>query len=358
MQNQITKRHWIHVGNACNVKCKFCYYIDSLTAKNNKTTEEIKKDVDFLKSKGLDRLDFTGGEPTIRKDIVEVVRYSRERGFKQVGVITNGFKMADEKFSKELIDAGLNDALFSLHGHNVEVHDKLTQLTGSFERIVKAMRIVKEQGIEQFRTNTVVNKENYKNLPEMAELLVELKPRIANFILFNPAEDARLYAQDMMVAYGEAAPYVKKAIDILKPHVGRINIRYIPLCFMEGYEEHVCNTPQQSYDPYETDNIIRERMHIGLPITVYHIAKGFIHVHPSRYLTSGGVKPLLNEAWVKGSQSNSVKSNECGKCSYGYICGGVNKEYAEFVGLHELKAVPGKKVKNPVHFRKNYFEGY
>ena len=357
MQTQMTKRHWIHVGNACNVKCKFCYYIDSLTAKNNKTTEEIKKDIEFLKSKGLNRLDFTGGEPTIRKDIVELVRYAISIGFKQVGVITNGFRMADENFSKELIDAGLNDCLFSLHGHNVEIHDKLTQLTGSFERIIKAMGNVQRAGIEQFRTNTVVNKENYKYLPELAELIVKLKPKISNFILFNPAEDARLYVQDMMVPHSEVASYIKKAIDIMKPHIKRINVRYIPLCFMEGYEEHVCNTPQQAYDPYETNHIIRERMHIGLPITVYHIAKGFIHVSPIRYISAKGIKPLMYEAWVKGSEKNSVKTSECKKCRYNYICGGVNKDYAEFVGTDELKAVPGKKIKDPIHFRKNYFEG-
>ena len=355
----MTRRHWIHVGNACNVKCKFCYYIDSLTAKNNKTTEELKMDIDFLKRRGMNRIDFTGGEPTIRQDINELISYARQHGFKQVGVITNGVRMCNKEFAKKMIGAGLNDALFSLHGPNAEIHDGLTQLPNSFEKIVKSMENVKELGIKQFRTNSVVNKDNYKVLPEMAELIVKLKPKIANLILFNPAEDARLYSQDMMVAYSEAAPYVKKAIDIMKPYVKRINVRYIPLCFMEGYEEHVCNTYQQDYDPYEADNLNRERMHLGLPIVVYHIAKGFFYVHPSRYASIRlGLKPLMHEAWVKGSSGNSVKTPNCKDCKYDYICSGVSKEYEEFIGLHEIKPVPGRKIRDPIHFRRGYFNEY
>jgi MoaA/NifB/PqqE/SkfB family radical SAM enzyme len=347
---EVTKRYWIHVGNSCNLRCRFCYYIDSLDPSQDKTTEQIKEQLRYLKKYGKNRVDFTGGEPTIRKDLPEIILYAKKIGFKQIGIITNGLLLANKEIAKKLVKAGLNDTLFSLHGHTPEIHDYYTQVKGSFEKLIQGARNIKDLGV-QVRTNTTILKSNYKDLPELANVFIKMKADICNFIMFNPAEDAAKNAKKYTPNYTKASEYIKKTIDILKPHVKKINVRYIPFCSMKCYEQYVCNHYQQIYDQYEADQIIRERERVSTPITIYHILRGLIKTHPKIILSKKPYAILLH-LWVKNLERKNIKNNECKKCMARHICEGVSKKYVDLFGESEIKAIKGKPVYDSLYFKK------
>lgn len=117
----------IDVTNRCNLNCPVCF------ANANKagylyepTKEEIIKMLDTLANQTPARnlaIQFSGGEPTIRDDIVDLIRIAKEKGFKQVQIATNGFKLAsDLGFCRKLGEAGLCVAYLSFDGVTPEPH--------------------------------------------------------------------------------------------------------------------------------------------------------------------------------------------------------------------------------------------
>lgn len=349
---KITDRIDLNLGYSCNINCRFCYYQKSLKAPKNLTTEEAKKWIKFFRNKGKEKIDFTGGEPTIRKDIIELVRYAKDLDYKTICIITNGIKMSDKNFVYQLADSGLNDVLFSIHGHTAEIHESLTKFNGSFERLIQAIAIAKSISLS-YRTNTVVNGVNYKYLKDIARLLSDLSANTINFILFNPIVEAQNSDADMNVSYKEAAPYLKAVIDECKDNFEKITIRYIPFCVMSGYEEYVTNMPQIQYDPDEWDYYLRTYFRNGPFLWFGSLCFGFI-VHPSlSHLMKLDFYTMKREA-VKWSliYKNKKKSPVCKQCSYDKICDGLWKDYADKIGFGELTPINGKKLNDPTHFMK------
>lgn len=354
MSAAITKRVDLNTGYSCNERCQFCYYQNTLEVKDTKkdlTTGEAKHWLDYIRRRGKTIVDLTGGEPTIRKDFLELVAYAREIGFEEICVITNGIRFADPRFAEAAIKAGVNDVLLSIHGHDAASHDNQTQRRGSFARVIKALDNVRALGVRR-RTNTVVTGLNVHQLAQTAELLVNHGVKTVNFILFNPIVEADSKKTHMNVAYSEAAPRLKEVIERFGPEIDRLTVRYIPLCLMQGYEAYVTNMPQLQYDPDEWDYLIRTRIREGWPITFAALCLGLgLLPDRGRALKVGwqttkrdGIKRFLQ-------LKNRIKGKACRRCRYDRICDGLWREYAKWRGFDELSAVPGTTVSDPLHFR-------
>lgn len=348
----------IHTNHACNLKCRFCYYGDSACIKEkDPTLDELKSWLKKAKENGALDVDFCGGEPTLRPDFPELLEYTRKIGYRIIGVTTNGQRMANRDYVKKLVKSGLNDALFSLQGYNAKTHDYLTQVPGSFDRIIKAIKNVKKSGII-LRINSTVTKENYKHLPKLAKLILKLQPDAVNFIKFNPWDVALASSRELMPRYSEMAPHLKQAIDILKPKISKVSVRYFPLCFMQGYEKHISNCTNLLWESDEWGlhtaqyNMKKKSVKYYLDILNRFIKKipVIIRVRPSLSFTK-----WFNEVTIKNLY---IKLPECKKCSYNLICDGIDRPYPQLYGIKEVKAVPGNRIKDPLYFRGAYLEQY
>jgi len=353
---EYTKRARIFTGTGCNTRCRFCYYY--LTGLRDFWSKEtIKREMDIAKKSGMNAIDFSGGEPTIHPNFLELVEYAKSRGFKTICTLTNGLRMSDEKFVKKVVDAGINDVLFSLHGSCAEEHNYITQVSTSFDKILEAINNIKDYNIN-FRINCTITKINYKNLIRHAELYNKLEPMQVNFILFNDFELADELTNQFAVKYSEVEPYIKKAIDLMEGSIRYINVRYIPFCFMEGYEKHVTDYPQKIFDPFEWS----QRLLIRLPASritpfwkyIGYLVYGFIKTRPKPKLS----REFLEDICVRMRLRDYVKSEKCKECKYDYICQGLEKSYAKVFGLSELTPISGEKIKEPLYFRRNFYNGY
>jgi len=132
----------------CNCQCKHCsvsnYFADA-KQDNELTTEEIKRVLDEAVKMGVPKLDYFGGEPLIRKDIVELVRYGSKIGL-YISVTTNAW-LLDLKLLKELKAAGINCINVSLDSVDEEEHDRLRGLAGVYKRAVAAIRLCHDEGV-------------------------------------------------------------------------------------------------------------------------------------------------------------------------------------------------------------------
>ncbi|MFH1249417.1 MAG: radical SAM protein [archaeon] len=132
----------------CNYRCKYCNSYN--TKKKEMTTKQIFKMLDEFSELGTKRLGITGGEPLLRKDIGKIVDYAKKKGMKTT-LTTNG-SLVPQKI-KELKNLDL--LLISFDGPK-EVHDKY-RMKGSYESVIRAIKIAKENGINVWTTTVITN---------------------------------------------------------------------------------------------------------------------------------------------------------------------------------------------------------
>ncbi|MFO7958550.1 MAG: glycosyltransferase [Candidatus Brocadiia bacterium] len=356
-----TRRARIFTDPRCNVRCRFCYYVNSHA--EAWPTRLIERQIDFAAEAGMREIDFSGGESSMRRDFVDLVAYARQYGFRSICTLTNGWRFADGDFMRAAVDAGLTEILFSVHGYSRENHDWLTQVDGSYDRILRAIELAHEHGLT-VRTNTTVTRENHTRLEDIAETIREkVAPCQSNFILFNEFSEAGQIADRFSVRYSEACPHVKRAVDVLEGVVPYVNVRYVPFCFMDGYERHVCAYSQKIFDPFEWSQrmlALCRRDFIEKPMRYYRHLLSVVE----RYAQSVRLDPasipdrMADDAFIARNRDNYVKRESCRNCRYYYICDGVERAYSEHIGLAELQPRPGEKLTNPLEFREDFYDGY
>lgn len=146
----------------CQCHCKHCG-VGLFQKKNVKelTTMEIKSLVlDRFQECGLRVVYFFGGEPTLHKDFIELIRYSTKKDL-YVRFDTNGLKLVDKNFVKAIKDAGIIFLLVSLDSANPQVHDRFRGLKGAWKSAIQAIRNCVETSIP-VGISTVVTKQSLK----------------------------------------------------------------------------------------------------------------------------------------------------------------------------------------------------
>ena len=155
----------------CNMRCRHCY---SWKTRDRRTlsTEVILDAMDELAAwVGEYKLFVAGGEPTIRKDLAEIIRVASEGGC-LVSMATNGF-LLDRKRTEELVVAGLGHVDVALDSLNPEIHDAFRGRTGTQERALRAIEFLdfyRRKHDRQLFINAaaVVSAWNYAELCAMA----------------------------------------------------------------------------------------------------------------------------------------------------------------------------------------------
>ncbi len=354
-KNVVTKRMVLHVGYACNERCTFCYYLEQIESgkTDNLTTDEIKARLLQGRKWGKNAIDFTGGEPTIRKDFVEVVAYAKEIGYIHINVITNGLIVGRRKsYLQTLVNAGLNDILFSLHSFSPELHDNLTKVPKSHESVL--MGVDKARKIEglNLRFNYVVNQENFHELSQAVELMASKEPNAINLILFHPNHQAINANQSVKFnSYEVITTEVKEAIDSIKDRVPHINVRHIPYCLMKGYEQHVKPFYQLQYEKVEWDYCLSTLQKRGRLIYLAGLAGGIILSLNNPYFWKADWDNKKHLA-IQRIQLLKMrkKGKKCTQCALNHICDGLQKEYIKNYGDKELSPYDGDMIYNPTYF--------
>ncbi|MBR3646691.1 MAG: radical SAM protein [Lachnospiraceae bacterium] len=116
----------------CNQKCVHCYAAGQCNSKEKElTTRQWKSIIDKCRTVGIPQLTFTGGEPTMREELVELVEYAH---WFVTRLNTNGLKMT-KQLCKELYDASLDSVQFTLYSCDEEVHNKLVGTSGHMKTV-------------------------------------------------------------------------------------------------------------------------------------------------------------------------------------------------------------------------------
>lgn len=309
---QPTKRFMIEPSLNCNIKCKFCYHLHRYdTWKDTvKPKEDVFKEIDAGRDRGNEWMDITGGEPSIYPDILEVIQYAHSVGLK-VCMITNGI-ISPEK-TAQLINVGIDEFLVSRQGLQ-HTHNMITNTKHAYEKQCRFLNQI--SGIATaVRFNCVITKFNQADLYQIACELLEYKPKIVNFINFNPHHEWKnneFAAQEVIANLTQVQGYLNAAIGMLESNCIGVNVRYYPMCCIgKKYRRCICNDLHVMFDPYEWD-------YCTLPKT-----------HEKYY-----------EWGVATSNANEEKEVPCTECDLKNICGGANKHFHKFA-----KSIYGEMLK-------------
>jgi radical SAM protein with 4Fe4S-binding SPASM domain len=171
------------------------------------STDQVKRVLDIIRNQAeVPSVSWTGGEPTLRTDLVELTRYAVEIGLR-VNLITNGTNL-----SKGLVDglksAGLSSAQVSIEGPDAGVHDLLTQVPGAFDRTTNGIKLLKESGIH-VHTNTTLNRINAPHLPGIVSLAKSLGLDRLSMNMVIPCGSAP--DGDVTITYTETADLINTA---------------------------------------------------------------------------------------------------------------------------------------------------
>ncbi|MBI3478704.1 MAG: radical SAM protein [Acidobacteria bacterium] len=142
----------LDVTYRCNERCVHCYLDHD--DHGEMTTAEMKGVLDQLADAGVFFLTFSGGEVFLRRDFFEILEYARRLQF-NVKIKTNAV-MIHAKEAKRIRDLGVDTIQISVYSHRAEVHDAITKLPGSFNRTIKAIRFMREQGLKVTVANVMM----------------------------------------------------------------------------------------------------------------------------------------------------------------------------------------------------------
>ena len=121
-------------------------------------TSQWKEVIDRLGEIGVFIVTFTGGEPTLRDDLPELLQYAQNNGM-VTGLITNGRRLKDKEYVRTLEKAGLDFVQVTLESHKPQVHDLMTASEGSWKETVVGIKNVVRSQI-YVTTNTTLSKHN------------------------------------------------------------------------------------------------------------------------------------------------------------------------------------------------------
>lgn len=389
----ITKRGVLWLGQTCNLRCFFCYFIDRIKDKDHPENkfmplEKAKQICLTLKEVyGNTSVDIQGGEPTIYSGIYDLISYCRDIGLKPT-LITNAIALADEKKCIRYKEAGINDFLISVHAMG-EVFDEIVGFKGGSERQLTALRNLQKNDIP-FRINTTLTRNSLPQLNNICTTAKETGAKVVNFITFNPFADQQNSnrSKEGVPRYSEIEKYISEPIERLEESGIEVNVRYLPMCMLpEKFRKNIYNFQQLPYDSHEWDynswtwttrfnqRSASDELDETIPILLYDIKEynginfGKTSEHGTRehYMRDIDVKEHLlklfsadvpkdilyrQNARLRAEKHCGYKySSACAECSLRKICDGFHSDYSAIFGTEEARPVKHEQeIDDPKHY--------
>lgn len=303
-----------NVTEKCNLKCKHCYFSSNNSPELSKE-EGLDLLEDIRRSFGKTRVPLGGGEPLLRKDIVDLVSFGSDIGLK-LSLATNGLLLSEEK-AMELKKAGLNEVLLPIDGVQ-ETHDRIRG-KGSFEGVMRAARAARKAGIELV-VDPCISKWNLKEIEDILDISEGLGAKGAIFFHFIPLGRGVCFQGEL-----SEEEYVKSLHLLYEGQLQRrLEIRTTQAC---QYWSLLQRKAKEGFPipDFFFSSALAPGCRAGIAILCVK-PDGNVTPCPNLEISVGNIrKKSLNELW-NASLLQKLRKREvggrCGDCRYKDICGG------------------------------------
>lgn len=307
-QGQLMKRLEFHITYHCPERCAFCSEEHRMAAYHPfpVTFARVATVLRSHAARGVEHVHFTGGEPTIHPQFIEILQLARKLGMR-TSIGTIGTRLADPSFAAAALPY-LDEALFSVHGPDAETHDALTRRAGSFKRLMQA--IAHARAFPGFRLfiNSVLTRQNLSKMPEITAMVRDLGASlqvISNLTPEGAGEDAFDQLHVRLSDIRALAPQLVAA-------AGPMILRFfgVPMCVLGD------------------QRLFSNDLHWNPRVTVEW--------------TPAPGKVILDGLYAWSPERRRRLAAVCGGCSYNSLCFGVFDRYLTQHGDTELVPHPSE----------------
>ena len=280
------------LGYDCNLWCDYCTIGPELRGRAMSTAQALRA-LQQGRAAGLDALSITGGEPTIRPDLLQIVRAGQALGFAEIKVQSNGLMYAHGDNLRRLLAAGATLLHISVHTHREDRYEKLVQRTGTHAAMVAGLRraVASEARLV---VDLIIKRDTMAELPAAIDWL----------------GGEGVSAVDLWyVSLTEAIPFIAEALARGRARAMRLRSLHVPRCLLG--DDHV-----HAWDPGE------DRVVVVTPESTF----------------------ALRDSRLAGR----VKVAACTGCPFEQVCPGIRADYLAAFGADEIAAARGQASARPV----------
>ncbi|HNW96530.1 MAG TPA: radical SAM protein [Candidatus Paceibacterota bacterium] len=304
----------IIAGLSCNSNCIMC----SVRSSNQNLMDGSKKQIirDLIKGRkaGYTRMEFTGGEPTIRPDLCYLVQQAKNLGYENIGISTNGVLLSDKIFCQKLVQAGLTNITFSLHAHNKKLYEAISRDPGAFSQTITGIKNALAYKQLTVSVVTVVLGLNYRYLFKIGNFIHSLGVSIWALTDLLPNKNTGNY-KDLCVKRIDLAMTLESLQPLLNKFQTVIFYAFSPCLFTPAI---LAMSPRVSF--------VTAQQKLGVE-------------KPIRYGKERRKKSVRN------TDTNAIgqeKIKICQTCIFSKKCAGVWEDYLSLFGDKEIKQLANK----------------
>ena len=288
------------LGYDCNLACDYCTITPQMRERSM-TTRAVLLALARGRAEGFDAVSFTGGEPTIRRDLVGLVREARSLGYSDIKVQSNGLLFAQGRNVDALVTAGVTRFHVSVHTHRGAAYDRLVQREGSHALMAAAL----DELVARDATlvaDLILKEDTYRELPEAVAWLHARGVRAAHlwYVSLTDGNRERIESLPRMT---DVMPFVHEALSFARAHDMELWSLHIPRCLLGSDLAH-------AYDPGA------DRVRVVTPESTFD----------------------LRDSRLAGR----VHVPACEGCEHRSVCPGVRPDYLEVFGDAEVAMARGQ----------------
>lgn len=297
---------YIQTNTFCNQKCVFCNRPPTESYQTGLSTNltDIKNKIKELSSEPtVKRIIFTGGEPLLYPQLVEAITYAKKYKF-ITEIQTNGTLLSLDKL-KTLKKAGLDIINFALHSHLKRISNKLRGVKFGYENIIQNIKLA--DGLEfEIHVIHVITSLNYKDLPAFIDFIYRMRLVHLNLNLSIVVPEGWAWKNKWIIPrIKNVKPYLQQAMKKCISYNIYFDVsEVVPLCIMQGFENHAVSTVFKLKNTKITDDYITGQRDLN-----------FANLNPTQ----------------------AIKAPQCRKCSFNSICAGFYPRLKELYGTNDFK---------------------
>jgi len=226
----------VMIGYACNVQCDYCSITDAMR-KENMATAPVMAALAEARRRGAVKVAFGGGEPTIRRSLLPLVRWCRDRGYTSIKIPSNGLMYSYESYARDACDAGITDFHISFMAHTDELYAKIMGRADALSLVTQGVRNLKKLGRTPIG-DLIIKHDTWRHLGDIVEHWAGLGVDTFNLWLVSLSDRNRDNLESLPTV-SEMRDGIVAAFERGKRLGITVRSRHIPRCMLPGYEDHV-----------------------------------------------------------------------------------------------------------------------
>ena len=229
------------LGYDCNLACDYCTITPAMR-RRALSTADVMRALGEGRRRGYDAVSFTGGEPTIRKDLVALVRAAREAGYRDVKLQTNGLLLAHGPNVATLVGAGVTRFHVSIHTHDADAYDALVQRDGAYPAMVAGLDELVARGLAPV-ADVILKTDTYRKLEDALAWLRARGVREAHlwFVSLTDGNRDNLHSMPRMT---EVVPVMRQAFAWARANAMEVRSLHVPRCLLGDDAPHALDPGQ------------------------------------------------------------------------------------------------------------------